>query len=135
MARILAFDYGQKRVGVAATDPLQIIANAVGTIDTKLIYPFIVDYMQREQVERFVVGYPYNDGMRENQITPHIERFIAKLTKDYPHIPISKVDESFSSRQAMETMIQSGIGRKKRQDRSRLDSISAVIILQRYMEG
>ncbi|MBS1593351.1 MAG: Holliday junction resolvase RuvX [Bacteroidetes bacterium] len=134
MARILAFDYGQKRVGVAATDPLQIIASAVGTIETRGIYDFIKTYLAREQVETFVVGWPYNDGFKENPVVPHITKFIAQLQKLYPQIPVVKVDESFTSRMAMEAMIQGGMKKKDRQKKENLDKISATIILQSYME-
>ncbi len=134
MARILAFDYGQKRVGVAATDPLQIIASAVDTVETKGIYDFIKTYLAREQVETFVVGWPYNDGFKENPVVPHITKFIAQLQKLYPQIPVVKVDESFTSRMAMEAMIQGGMKKKDRQKKENLDKISATIILQSYME-
>ena len=134
MARIMAFDYGQKRVGVAATDPLQIIANAVDTIETKLIFPFIKNYLAKEQVETFVVGYPYNDGFKENSVLPHVKKFIAQLEKTYPDIPVVKVDESFTSRMAMETMVMSGVSKKERRKKENLDKISATIILQNYME-
>ena len=130
----MAFDYGQKRVGVAATDPLQIIANAVDTIETKLIFDFIKNYLAKEQVETFVVGYPYNDGFKDNAVLPHVKKFIAQLEKIYPHIPVVKVDESFTSRMAMETMVQSGISKKERRKKENLDKISATIILQNYME-
>ncbi len=134
MARIMAFDYGQKRVGVAATDPLQIIATAVDTIETKLIFTFIKTYLAREQVEAFVVGYPYNDGFKENAVLPHVKKFIAQLEKAYPAIPVVKVDESFTSRMAMETMVLSGVSKKERRKKENLDKISATIILQNYME-
>jgi putative Holliday junction resolvase len=135
MARIMAFDYGQKRVGIAATDPLQIIANAVGTIETKLVFPFIKNYLAKEPVEAFVVGYPYNDGFKDNAVLPHVKKFIAALEKAYPHIPVVKVDESFTSRMAMETLVASGVSKKERRKKENLDKISATIILQSYMEG
>ena len=134
MARIMAFDYGQKRVGVAATDPLQIIANAVDTIETKEIFAFIKSYLAKEQVETFVVGYPYNDGFKDNAVLPHVKKFIAQLEKTYPGIPVVKVDESFTSRMAMETMVLSGVSKKERRKKENLDKISATIILQSYME-
>ena len=134
MARVMAFDYGQKRVGVAATDPLQIIANAVDTVETKEIFIFIKNYLAKEQVETFVVGYPYNDGFKDNAVLPHVKKFIAQLEKTYPGIPVVKVDESFTSRMAMETMVQSGISKKERRKKENLDKISATIILQSYME-
>lgn len=134
MARIMAFDYGLKRVGVAATDPLKIIANAVGTVESKEIFSFVTAYLQREEVETFVVGFPYNDGHRENPVVPHIEKFIAGLQKRFPAIPVKKMDESFTSRMAMDTLLQSGVGRKERTKKENLDKISATIILQNYME-
>lgn len=134
MARVMAFDYGQKRVGVAATDPLQIIANAVDTIETKEIFTFIKNYLAKEQVETFVVGYPYNDGFKDNAVLPHVKKFIAQLEKTYPGIPVVKVDESFTSRMAMETMVLSGVSKKERRKKENLDKISATIILQNYME-
>ncbi len=130
----MAFDYGQKRVGVAATDPLQIIANAVDTVETKQILPFIKSYLAKEQVETFVVGYPYNDGFKDNAVLPHIKKFIAELEKTYPAIPVVNVDESFTSRMAMETMVMSGVSKKERRKKENLDKISATIILQNYME-
>ena len=130
----MAFDYGQKRVGVAATDPLQIIANAVDTIETKEIFAFIKSYLAKEQVETFVVGYPYNDGFKDNAVLPHVKKFIAQLEKTYPGIPVVKVDESFTSRMAMETMVLSGVSKKERRKKENLDKISATIILQSYME-
>ena len=130
----MAFDYGQKRVGVAATDPLQIIANAVDTIETKEIFTFIKNYLAKEQVETFVVGYPYNDGFKDNAVLPHVKKFIAQLEKTYPGIPVVKVDESFTSRMAMETMVLSGVSKKERRKKENLDKISATIILQNYME-
>jgi putative Holliday junction resolvase len=130
----MAFDYGQKRVGVAATDPLQIIATAVDTIETKVIFDFIKNYLAKEQVETFVVGYPYNDGFKDNAVLPHVKKFIAQLEKTYPNIPVVKVDESFTSRMAMETMVLSGVSKKERRKKENLDKISATIILQNYME-
>ena len=130
----MAFDYGQKRVGVAATDPLKIIANAVDTIETKEIFPFIKNYIAKEQVETFVVGYPYNDGFKENPVLIHVKKFITQLEKIYPAIPVIKVDESFTSRMAMETMVLSGVSKKERRKKENLDKISATIILQSYME-
>ena len=130
----MAFDYGQRRVGVAATDPLQIIANAVDTFETKEIFNFLKKYLATEQVDTFVVGFPYNDGFKPNAVIPHIEKFITALQKAYPHIPVQKADESFTSRLAMQTLVMSGVSRKERQKKENLDKISATIILQAYLE-
>ena len=134
MGRIVAFDYGRRRVGVAATDPLQIIANAVDTIETKEIFNFLKKYMATEQVETFVVGFPYNDGFKPNAVIPYIEKFIAAVKKTYPHIPVQKADESFTSRMAMQTLVMSGVSKKERHKKENLDKISATIILQAYLE-
>jgi putative Holliday junction resolvase len=114
---------------------LQIIANSVATIDTPKIFDFIKDYMAREQVERFIVGYPYNDGFKENPVVPFIEKFIVTLQKQYPQVPVEKVDESFTSKMAMQTLVMSGVSKKERHKKENLDKISATIILQSYMDG
>ncbi len=134
MGRILAFDFGLKRVGVAVTDPLQIIANTLETIPTKDIYTFIKTYCSKEEVEAFVVGYPYKHGHTENEITKHIDLFISKLDALYPDKKSHKVDESFTSRMAQQTLLMSGVNKKERRNKGHIDAISANIILQTYLE-
>jgi len=112
MARILAFDYGSKRVGVAVSDPLQIIANTLETIATKDVYAFVKKYCSVEDVEAFVVGYPYKHGHHENVIVKDIDRFIIKLNELYPDKRVHKIDESFTSVIAQRTLLQSGVNKR-----------------------
>lgn len=134
MGRILAFDYGLKRAGIAVTDPLQIIANSLGAIATTDIYDFIKTYCANEDVEGFVVGYPYSHGHAENEIAQHIDRFILKLNELYPGKKVHKVDESFTSKIASQTLKMSGVNKKERHKKGNVDSISANLILQSYLE-
>ena len=134
MSRVLAFDFGLRRIGVAVTDPLQIIANTLETIPSNEIYPFIKKYCSEEEVEAFVVGYPFAHGHSENEIIPHIEKFIAELNKLYPDKKVYKIDESFTSRMAQQTLLMSGVNKKERRKKGNIDAISANIILQSYLE-
>jgi len=134
MARILAFDFGLKRIGVAVTDPLQIIANSLETLPRKEIFNFIKKYCSAEEVEAFVVGYPFSHGHRENEITKHIDTFIAKLNELYPNKQVHKIDESFTSKMASQTLFMSGVNRKERHNKGNIDAISANIILQSYLQ-
>ncbi len=133
MGRILAFDYGLKRVGVAVTDPLKIIANTLQTIPTAQVFEFIKKYCAAEEVEAFVVGYPFSHGRRENEITGHIDKFILRLAELYPDKAVHKVDESFTSKMAAQTLLESGVSRKERRKKENTDAISANIILQTYL--
>lgn len=134
MSRVLAFDFGLRRVGVAVTDPLQIIANTLETIPTNEIYSFIKTYCAKEEVEVFVVGYPFKHGHTENEIVKHIDAFIAKLNETYPDKKVHKVDESFTSKIAKQTLLLSGVNKKERRNKGNIDAISANIILQSYLE-
>ncbi len=134
MGRILAFDFGLRRVGVAVTDPLQLIANSLDTVPTTGIYDFVKAYCTKEQVEAFVVGYPYNHGGAENDIVPHIEAFIKKLESQYPDKKIHKVDERFTSKIAAQTLLLSGVNKKERQKKGNVDAIAANLILQSFLE-
>lgn len=135
MGRIMAFDFGEKRVGVAVTDPLKIIANSLETIDTAKIYDFIKGYLLENEVERFVVGFPYNFGHnQQNQVVEKIHVFINKLNQLFPNIPTEKIDERFTSKMAAQAMLMGGMNKKDRQNKRNLDKISATIILQSYME-
>lgn len=134
MGRVLAFDFGMKRVGVAVSDPLQIIANTLETVPTSEVYSFIKTYCEQEKVETFVVGYPFAHGHTENEITKHIDAFIAKLAQLYPGKKIQKIDESFTSRMAQQTLLLSGVNKKERRKKGNIDAISANIILQTYLE-
>ena len=133
MSRVLAFDFGLKRVGVAVSDPLQIIANTLETVPTIDIFSFIKTYCAKEEVETFVVGYPFAHGHSENEITKHIDQFIAKLAVLYPTKKMEKIDESFTSRMAQQTLLFSGVNKKERRKKGNIDAISANLILQSYL--
>jgi len=135
MARVLAFDYGMKRIGIAVTDPLQIIASSLETVETKTIGAFLKNYLAKEEVEAFVVGYPVNYGHeQENEVLKHINHFILELNRLYPLIKTIKIDERFTSKMASQTMLMSGVNKKQRQHKATLDKISATIILQTFLE-
>ena len=135
MGRILAIDYGKRRTGIAVTDPLQLIANGLTTVDTKTLYDFLADYMQREDVERIVVGLPkQNDGSPSENMC-RIEPFVNRLRKLYPTLPIEMYDERFTSVLAHQTMLASGIGRMARRNKALVDKIAACIILEDYLES
>lgn len=132
--RILAFDYGTKRIGIAVTDPLQIIATGLDTIHPKDIIDYLKKYLSSEQVELFVVGEPRQMDGSPSQSTPHIKGFITTLKKNFPDIPIERIDERFTSKMASAVVAQSGFKKTDRQNKERLDTISATIILQTYLE-
>ena len=135
MGRILAIDYGQKRVGIAATDPGQIIANAVTTVHSKDIFKFLKEYMEREDVECIVVGEPKQMNNRNSEAERFIEPFVRKLRKIFTGIKIDRFDERFTSKMAFQSMIDAGLKKKDRQNKELVDSISATLILQSYMES
>lgn len=132
--RILAFDYGTKRIGIAVTDPLQIIATGLDTIHPKDIIDYLKKYLSTEQVELFVVGEPRQMDGSPSQSTPHIKGFITTLKKHFPEIPVERIDERFTSKMASAVVAQSGFKKADRQNKERLDTISATIILQTYLE-
>lgn len=132
--RIIAFDYGTKRIGIAVTDPLQIIATGLDTIHPKDIIEYLKKYLVQESVELFVVGEPLQMDGTPSQSAPHIKGFITILKKHFPEIPIERIDERFTSKMASAVVAQSGFKRSDRHDKSRLDTISATIILQTYLE-
>lgn len=134
MARILSIDYGKKRTGIAVTDPCQIIANGLTTVDTPRLMTFLKDYTQREAVERIIVGLPKQTNGLDSENLPRVQAFVAQLTKILPHIPVEWWDERYTSLLAHQTMIESGISRKARCDKALVDTISATIILQGWME-
>lgn len=134
MARIMSIDYGKKRTGIAVTDPLQMIANGLTTVDTPQLFDFIADYLTKEQVERIVVGYPKQTNGEDSENMKRITPFVNRLRKLYPQITVELYDERFTSVLAHRAIIESGISRKARQDKALVDKISATIILQDYME-
>jgi len=135
MSRILALDYGTKRVGVAVTDPLQIIANGLTTIPEKEIWKFLAEYFAKEKVECIVIGYPVQASGKGSESLRVINPFIKKFIKVYPDVPIELADERYTSKIAHQTMISGGLKKKDRQNKNIVDTISATIILQGYLEG
>lgn len=134
MGRILAIDYGQKRAGIAVTDELQMIANGLTTVHVKDLIAFLKDYCTREQVECMVVGEPFDMKSRASDAARFIEPFVKHLRKQFPQMRIERMDERFTSQMAQQAMIEAGLGRKARQDKALVDTISATLILQSYLE-
>jgi putative Holliday junction resolvase len=134
LGRIVAFDYGKKRTGVAATDPLKIIANGVDTIQTDLIFKFITNYLVHEEVELFVVGMPTRMNGEDTHSTPLVRKFIQHLQKKYPTIPVEEEDEAFTSKMAVSAMIEGGMKKKDRRKKENIVRISATLILQSYLQ-
>ncbi len=133
MGRILALDYGTKRVGIAVTDPLHIIATAVDTIHTNDVISFITNYLKKEPVELIVVGLPIQMNGQPSESEIHIKPFLKKLMQQLPNIPVVRYDERFTTKMAISTMIEGGYKKKQRQDKKHLDSMSATLILQSYL--
>ncbi len=133
MARILAFDFGTKRVGIAVTDDLQLIASGLKTVATKDVFTFVTDFLKTEKVSLFVVGEPKQMNNLPSESEIYIKDFIKELTEKFPEIPIERVDERFTSKMALQTMVSAGFKKKYRQDKSLIDQISATIILQTYL--
>lgn len=134
MARILAIDFGTKRTGIAVSDPLQIIANGLDTLPTEQVFDFLKKYVDTESVATFVVGEPMHWDGNPAQIAPEVNKFVQKLKELFPEIPVILQDERFTSADAKKIILQSGAKKKKRQDKSLVDKISAVLILQEYLE-
>lgn len=135
MARILAIDYGTKRTGIAVTDELQIIASGLTTVATKELIPFLKKYINQEQVAVFVIGAPKQMDNTASESEVFILNFIEKLKKAIPKVPIKRVDERFTSKMAVQTMIDSGLKKGKRKNKALIDEISATLILQNYMHS
>lgn len=133
--RIMAFDYGTKRIGVAVTDPLQIIATALTTLHPNDVLDFLKKYVQTEPIEKFVVGLPLQMDGTPSQSAPHVKGFIRSLRRNFPETPVVTIDERFTSKMASSVIAQSDLKREKKQQKSLVDQISAVIILQSYMES
>ncbi len=134
MGRILAIDYGRKRVGLAVTDEMQMIAGGLVTVHSKDVMDFLKDYCSREQVSCFVVGEPFDMQNRASEASRYIDPFVKHLRKQFPDIPVERIDERFTSQMAMRTMIDAGLKKKARQNKALVDTISATIILQYYLE-
>jgi len=135
MGRIMALDYGRKRTGIAVTDPLKIIASALTTVDTGELISYLKKYFATEQVERVLIGYPLNLNDSDTDATPLVDKFIPKFQHVFPTIPIEKVDERLSSRMASQAIAGMGLKKKEREKKELIDAVSAVILLQEYLES
>lgn len=132
--RILSIDYGKRRTGLAVTDPMQIIAGGLTTVDTKELLNYLKEYTSREAVETIVVGLPTQPNGQPSENQARVRSFTGELRKALPAINVEFYDERFTSVMAHQVMLESGIGRKRRQDKGLVDEISATIILQNYLE-
>jgi putative Holliday junction resolvase len=135
MPRILAIDYGLKRTGLAVTDPLKIIATALTTVESPKLIQFLKDYFKKEEVELIVIGEPKNWDESDTHATPLVKKLVEKLKKEFPHMPLKLVDERYTSKMASNAIIEMGIKKKDRRDKSLVDKVAATIILQEYMRS
>jgi putative Holliday junction resolvase len=134
MPRIISIDYGSKRTGLAVTDPLQIIATGLTTVESKQLIPFLKDYFAREEVELIIIGEPKNWDDTDTHATPLVEKCIKQLEKNFPKIPIKKVDERYTSKMAKDAMLEMGLKKMQRRNKKLVDEIAATILLQEYMQ-
>ncbi len=134
LGRILAIDFGQKRVGLAVTDTLQIIATGLTTVHSKDIFVFLEDYFKKEQVDKIIVGYPKTLNNEDSQAMEFVKPFVKKLREKFSTHEIVLFDERFTSKMAFQAMIDGGLKQKARRDKALIDKMSAVILLQSYME-
>ena len=135
MARILAIDYGGKRTGLAVTDPLQIIATGLTTIESKELIPFLKKYFLTESVELIIIGLPKNWDDTDTHGTPLVKAAIKKLQKEFPAVPLKTVDERYTSKMAKDAMLEMGMKKKDRRIKGNVDIIAATIILQEYLNS
>jgi len=133
MPRILAIDYGLKRTGIAVTDEMQIIASGLTTIPSETVVAFLTDYFSKEKVEKVLIGEPKQMNGEPSESTPIIEAFVQKFKATFPDMKMERVDERFTSKMAFQTMIDSGLKKKQRQNKALIDEISATIMLQDYL--
>jgi len=134
MGKALGIDFGSKRTGIAITDAMQIIAGGLTTVLTHLLDDFIADLVQKENIESFVVGDPKNLDGSNTDSTGHVNGFVKRLQKTYPTIPVYQIDERFTSKIAKQSILASGIKKKGRQNKALVDEVSAIIILQNYLD-
>jgi putative holliday junction resolvase len=135
MARIISIDYGLKRTGLAVTDPFQIIATGLTTVESKQLIPFLKDYFAREEVELIIIGEPKNWDDSDTHATPLVEKCIKDLQKNFLAMPIKKVDERFTSKMAKDAMLEMGLKKKERRNKALVDEIAATILLQEYLRS
>lgn len=134
MARLLCIDYGKKRTGIAVSDPLQIIATGLITIESGKLIPFLKDYFKKEEVELIVIGEPKNLDGSDTHATPLVENIVKVLAKNFPKIPIHKIDERYTSKEAKRAMLEMGMKKKERRQKGNVDRIAATMMLQEYMQ-
>ncbi len=135
MARILAIDYGGKRTGIAVTDPLQIIATGLETIESKELIPFLKKYIATEEVELIIIGMPKNWDDTDTHATPLVQAAIKKIQKAFPALGVKTVDERYTSKMAKDAMLEMGMKKKDRRVKGNVDVIAATIMLQEYMQS
>ena len=135
MPRILSIDYGLKRTGIAVTDPFQIIATGLTTVESKQLIPFLKDYFSKEPVELIIIGEPKNWDDTDTHATPLVEKCIKDLQKNFPNLPIRKVDERYTSKMAKDAMLEMGMKKKDRRNKALVDEIAATIMLQEYLRS
>lgn len=135
MPRILAIDYGTKRTGLAVTDPLQIIATALETVDSTQLIPYLKKYFEKEHVSEMVIGMPKRLDNTDSENASAVKKFIELFTQNFPSIPVKEMDERFTSSLALDAMITGGMKKKDRQVKGNVDKISATLILQNYMQS
>ncbi|MWB94798.1 Holliday junction resolvase RuvX [Flavobacterium sp. GA093] len=135
MPRILSIDYGQKRTGIAVTDEMQIIASGLTTIPTSTVIDFLKDYFSKEKVEAVLIGEPKQMNGQPSESAPIIKGFVTHFSNIFPDMKVVRVDERFTSKMAFQTMIDSGLSKKQRQNKGLIDEISATIMLQDYLSS
>jgi putative Holliday junction resolvase len=135
LARILSIDYGKKRTGLAVTDPLKLIAGGLATVSTSELFNYLQDYIKKEQVEKVIIGKPLQTNGEPSENLNRVQQFVNRWKKAVPQIPIEYYDERFTSVLAHRAILDSGIGKKARQNKALVDEISATILLQDYMES
>lgn len=133
MPQLLAIDYGKKRTGIAVTDDMQIIASGLTTVETEKLIPFLKDYFSKHNVEKVIIGEPKEMDGSASESAELIEKFILQFLNDFPLIPLERIDERFTSKMAFQTMIDSGMKKKQRQNKGLIDEIAATILLQDYL--
>jgi putative Holliday junction resolvase len=133
LARIICIDYGGKRCGLAVTDPLQIIATALTTVDTKDLFTYLAAYFLKEPVELILIGEPLNLDDTPTHATPLVQKAIIDLGKKFPNIPIQTVDERYSSKNAVRAMVEMGMKKQDRRDKKTIDRVAATMLLQEYL--
>ena len=135
MGIIIALDFGEKRTGIAATDPMQIIASGLTTLATPEVIPFLKNYCTENKVDECVIGLPKQMDNSPSQVEPEIHRFIQKLSQTIPSLSIERYDERFTSKMAFQSMLDGGLKKEKRKNKGLLDKISATLLLQSYLDA